>query len=99
MSEDLPYIDRVLRVAHAHIAHRAQPPTRFEPWTSNVKGSEMYRKYIGYACINTETDEVNYCYLVPDFEVILPMIHIHYGPSGDPDLDPAVASVRAEFYG
>lgn len=100
MSEDAtPFFERVLRVTHAHIAHRALPPTRFEPWTDNRAGSPSYRQYIGYRCINTETDEVAYMYLVPDFEGAFPRVYVHYGGTGDPDIDLRVATVEVSWDG
>jgi PhoPQ-activated pathogenicity-related protein len=99
MSEDLPFLERILRVTHSHVAHRAKPPTRFEPWTNRNKGSEAYRQYIGYAVIDADTDVVSYCYLVPDFESPEPVINVHFGPTGDPASDPLVAVVRATWHG
>jgi hypothetical protein len=95
MREELPFYERVLRVTHSHIAHRALPPTRFEPWTQTKPDTNSYRQFIGYRCINTETDEVSYCCLVPGFaQDVLPYIDVHYGLTGDPAEDPIVARVQ-----
>lgn len=97
---ELPFLERMLRVTHSHIAHRAQPPTRFEPWTDNRTGAPAYRQYIGYRCVNTETEEISYCYLVPGFDAIAvgPYINVHYGLTGDPAEDPIIARVQVVWH-
>ena len=97
MNDEAPFFERVLRVTHAHIAHRAHPPTRFEPWTNRWPSSEAYRQYVGYAIVDTETNGTVYCYLVPDFESSTPRLNIHYGPAGDPALDPVVSTLEVNW--
>jgi PhoPQ-activated pathogenicity-related protein len=99
MSESLPFLEKILRVTHSHIAHRAQPPTRFEPWTNRDKESDAYRQYIGYRVINTESEDIAYCYLVPDFDAPIPQLRVYYGPAGDPAIDTVVATVEVGWYG
>lgn len=96
---DTPFFERVLRVTHAHIAHRAKPPTRFEPWTNRWPSSEAYRQYVGYRVINTETEEITYCYLVPDLTASTPRFNVHHGPAGDPALDQVVVVLEVNWDG
>lgn len=97
--EQLPFLERILRVTHTHVAHRANPPTRYEPWTDARKDAPAYRQYIGYRVVNTQTNEVAYCYLVPDLTAPIPIVRVHYGPTGNPDVDIVVATVEVGWYG
>ena len=99
MNDELPFLERVLRVSHSHVAHRALPPTRFEPWTNRDKQSFAYRQYVGMEATNQLTEERTYCYVVPDFSAQTPTINVHLGKAGDPDQDEIVCRIPITWDG